>query len=652
MNDELLEKILSLIKKNPKWGDQRIANQLKISRTTVWRVRSRGKSKALLDPNLLSDEELELYNEYRQKKKLEKEGKVKKFILRVWPLKRSLADGNLDSFGDSTMLESQQHHNNFLDNYKPQYNVQAVDVKVEDKKILNAPTPFTAREDRKGRPIFPKFFINPLQALDYIVLQDIYMHTICGSVIDVLTSFTMGRGIRPILKLNKEDAVEIKKVDLPIPKTPPTETIQKDDSQTKPPESKGPESKEGVIQEKPGQRDETKQEAIVRVLDENKELLDPIIAIDESFSDPEGSNPMLDEDFNSKIEAMVRNHWIYGRCMMTYEYFTDNVFEFENTKYPNIPNVLKVMHPRDMGFVQIEQSTLQLRGIQLMFATAMIESPDMLYLEHSANSAIYNGKFYGYSKMQRMIGHGRSLRKLIDRDFPNVSTIGYAGFSVIAFKGDEKGMGSQEEEDQNTAFVNSLTIGSPNAVTLKDPEHDMKVHDVNTDAKIKEMIEMAHYHAEASAKSAEVPTTLVSKEKDPNRDTLLGILRLFMENVIKRHRIKIGKQIAQQWYMKNFRIIYGKKPEVLKQFHIEAEFDDFKLESWADLVASVKELMTIKPLKADAIGELLGLQNFENMIDPEGSPMDNEMTIDGGDGSKTTLTQTKTKMRKQPQPNQ
>ncbi|KKL88124.1 hypothetical protein LCGC14_1927880, partial [marine sediment metagenome] len=154
--------------------------------------------------------------------------------------------------------------------------------------------------------------------------------------------------------------------------------------------------------------------------------------------------------------------------------------------------------------------------------------------------------------------------------------------------------------------------------------------------KIKEMIEMAHYHAEAAAKSAEVPTTLISKEKDPNRDTLLGVLRIFLENVITRHRIVIGKKISAQWYMKNFRIIYKDK-DILEQFHVEAEFDDFKLESWADLVSGVVELQKLQPLKAEAMGELLGIQNFENMIDPEGEKLQ-EQSLTDEDGNKLTMT--------------
>jgi len=603
---ELEASIVEHIRDNPEDKDGAVAKLFKVSRSAVWRIRSRFRAKTILDTTLLNEDEKALYQEFKAEKKKPK-SKKRKWFTRIIPLRRTAVDKPLNDFDDETLMEATQHHNNFLNTYTPQYNVQPIDVNFTAKKKIISTQPFTAKKRPGGGVLFPKFFINPLQALDYIVLQDIYMHTICGSIIDVLVAFTMGRGIRPILKLNSEDEVKIKKA-----------------GKTKP-------NDKGAL---PKEKDETKEEAIARVLDENKKLLDPIIAADDMFADTMGNDPMLDEDFNSKIEALVRNHWVYGRDVMTYEYFDDRVFEFDGVKYPDVPNVIKILHPRDIGFVQIDQPTLKMVGVQLMFGTGIIEAPDMLYLEHMSNSAIYNGKFYGYSKMQRMIGHGRSLRKLIDRDFPNVASIGYAGFSVIAFKEDTKG--SEQEEKQNTVFVNSMTVGIPNATTLEDPEHDMHVHDINTDAKIQEMIEMAHYHAEAAAKSAEVPTTLVSKEKDPNRDTLLGILRLFLENVIKRHRIKIGKQITAQWYMKNFRIIYKKKPEILEQFHVEAEFDDFKLESWADLVKSVIELSKLKPLKAEALGELLGIQNFENMIDPEGVALVEESLTDN-EGNKLTF---------------
>ena len=632
MKAELQENVIKLIRTG--FTDADIAKQLKCSRSAVWRVRSNLKNNPILDGTVLSETERKAYDEYKQEKKQAE--KKKPWWLRIFPLRRTLADGPVTEYaGEPGLMDATHHHQNFLNNYSPQYTAQPLEVKLDEKKIINQ-SPYVAKTTKSGQVIFPKFFMNPYQALDYIVLQDIWMHTICGTVIDVLTAFTMGRGIHPVLKLNDEDKVEIKKIKETkgvskspdkgpeIEKEKPEQKTGQVESESESPEEEPPEMEEV-------ERDETKEEAIVRVLDENKKLLEPLTAIDESFSDPLGEDPFLDESFDSKATALIRNHWIYGRDLMTKEYFEDRVFEWDGKKFPAIPNVLKVLHPRDIGFVHIDQPTLKLRGCSLMFSTDLILAADMVYMEHNPNSAIYNGKFYGYSKMHRMIGHGRALRKLIDRDFPNVASIGYAGFSIIAFREDSKGTPS--EVSQNETFVNSMTVGSPNATTLKDPEHDMKVHNVDTDPKISEMIEMAHFHAEAAAKSAEVPTTLISKEKDPNRDTLLGVLRIFNENVIRRERIKIGKVFQHQWYMPNWRVIYKGETKILERFHVEAEFDDFKLEAWDDLVAGVVELSKLNPLRAGAIGELLGIENYETKIDPEGNKMAQEFDL--GDATLT-----------------
>ena len=254
-------------KEHPEYSDQSIADKLGLSRSAVWRFLSSYTKKAIIDTTGWTDEELALYEEFKIYKK-EKDKPKKRWYTRIIPLKKTLADGsNLDEVtGEYGISDGIAQHNNFLNNYTPQYNLQPIDVKLDQKKITSQ-APFVAKTRDNGQVIFPKFFINPLQALDYIILQDVYTHTICGSIIDVLVSFTMGRGIRPVLKLNDEDKVEIKKM--------PSEDPQSEEEE----------------------KEETKEEAIARVLDENKKLLDPLIAIDNSFSDPKQIDPYLDEDF-------------------------------------------------------------------------------------------------------------------------------------------------------------------------------------------------------------------------------------------------------------------------------------------------------------------------------------------------------------------
>ena len=630
MDKKTKKQVVDLHSEHPDWSEQHIADELGLTRSSVWRVLSKLQDYSVIDTTGWTELELQQFEEFKVFKKKNAQNKKKNIFLRIIPLKRTSVDpepGAFDSL-DYSYGDAIRHKNNFLENYIPQNQIQPLDVEINQGKIISQ-APFVAGKKDNGQVLFPKFFINPLNALDMIVLQDVYMHTICGSIIDILTSFTVGKGVRPTLKLNSENIEDIKKI-----------KIQKND-ETEGSQQTSEKGEEGS----PLQEDETKEELQARVLDENKWLLDPLIAIDDSFSDPKQTDPFLDETWNDKVEALIRNHWIFGRDMLTYEYFDDKIFVWNDKKFPDIPNVVKVIHPRDIGFVQPDQPTQKLAAVSLMFSNNMIEANDMLYLEHVQNSPIYNAKYFGYSKMMRMLGDGRSLRKLKDRDFPNVASIGYAGFSIIAFGADTKG--SDQELSQNTAFVNNMTVGAPNAISLEDPEHGMKVHDVNTNPQIREMIEMAQYHAEAAAKSAEVPTTLVSKEKDPNRDTLLGVLRLFKENVIRNHQSKIGKVLDAQWYMKNWRIIYKDNKDVLKNFHVECEFEDIKLESWDDLVSSVVELSKLNPLKAEALGELLGIANYQSKIDPEGKPLQDTSTMIDNEGNEITTTKKPAKKPKQ-----
>ena len=582
---------------------------VKISKATV--NRTRRLTKALGDDKKLTPEERDVYLSYMKKQNTKQEKRP--WYIRFIPITRTAADGPFDP----NMPEvSQDGHQSFLNNYIPRNTVEAVDVDIgNDGKIESEPVPFTARKN--GINTIPKFFWNPYTALDLIVFQDVYTHTICGTIVDILVAFAVGMGIHPVLKLiDKEDVkVQEKKLsekDKPEPKQEDPNVQQID---------------------KPKPVMETKQEAVERILDENKKLLEPLIAVDESFGNQE-KNEGIAEDWNTKVEALVRNHWIFGRDLMTMEPDEENPFEWDNKKWPNIRNIAKVQHPRDINFIEIEQKTFNILRVSLMFSSDMLDRSDMIYLAHMENSPIYNGKGYGYSLEQRMLGNGRSLRKLVDRDFPNVASIGYAPFTIVATKRDEKG--TNNEASQGQTFINTMVAGQPNHVALNNPEKDLIVHHIDTKPDIPGMIDMAHYHAEAAAKTAQVPTTLVSQEKDPNRDTLLGILRMFSEVEIPRKRLPITRVFTHQHYMVNFREFYKDKPEILKKFRVEAEFTDVKIDSWADIVSAFLELNKVFRFTADAAGEMLGIENLEGKIDTEKEPI-GESSMDLGNGNKLSM---------------
>jgi hypothetical protein len=593
----------------------------KISKATVNRTRK--LTKALGDDKKLTPEERDVYLSYMKKQNTKQEKRP--WYIRFNPITRTAADGPFDP----NMPEiSQDGHQSFLNNYIPRNTVEAIDVDIGNNgKILSEPVPFTAKLS-SGIHTLPKFFWNPYTALDLIVFQDVYTHTICGTIIDILVAFTVGMGIHPVLKLINEEEVEIQEKKLPEKDKRPDPNKQDPNTES----MKKPEKPKPVM--------ETRQEAIERVIDENKFLLEPLKAIDDFFGERE-NEVGISQDWNTMVEALIRNHWIFGRDLMTMETSENYVFEWKGKKYPNIRTVAKVQHPRDINFVEIDQATFNLTRVSLMFSPDMLEREDMIYLAHMTNSPIYNGMHYGFSLEQRMLGHGRSLRKLVDRDFPNVASIGYAPFTIVATKRDEKG--TSNEASQGQTFINTMVAGQPNHTALENPQKDIAVHHIDTKPDIPGMIEMAHYHTNSAAKSAQVPTTLVGQEKDPNRDTLLGILRMFSEVEIPRKRLPITRAFTKQHYMVNWKEIYKDKPEILKKFRVEAEFTDVKIDSWADIVSAFIELNKIFRFTADAAGEMLGIENLEGKIDTEKEPLGESNSMEDTFGNKLTMTKTKPK---------
>lgn len=621
MDSETQERILELL------DEDKTANEIvkilkdegtKISKATV--NRSRRLIKVLGDDKKLTTEQREVYLSYMKKKEAEKEKTP--WYIRFNPITRTAVDGPYNE----NMPDMMEGHQSFLNNYNPQNMIEAIDVDIDSKgKILSEPVPFTAKK-KDGISILPKWFWNPYTDLDLIVFQDVYTHTICGTIIDLVVAFAVGMGIKPVLKLIHENEVEIKEKE--IPEKDKQEQNQQEDKNQDPNAPKP---------DKPKPTMETKQEALERIIDENKKLLDPLIAVDNSFGDQENQDGIA-EDWNTKVEALVRNHWIFGRDLMTMETDEEKPFEWNGKKWPNIRTIAKVQHPRDIHFVEMDQKTFNIKRVSLMFATGMLEREDMIYLAHMVESPIYNGKGFGYSLEQRMLGHGRSLRKLVDRDFPNVASIGYAPFTIVATKKDEKGTGN--EAKQGKTFINTMVAGQPNHTSLKDPEHDLVVHSIDTKPDIPGMIDMANYHAESAAKVAQVPTALIAKEKDPNRDTLLGILRVFAETEIPRKRLPIKRVFTNQHYMVNFREFYKNKPKILEKFRVEAEFTDVKIDSWADIVGAFLELNKIFRFTADAAGEILGIENLEAKIDPEKEPLGESNSMIDGAGNKLTMSKT------------
>jgi len=197
MDSETQERILELLDEDKSASEVvKILKDegIKTSKGTVNRCRT--LLTALGNNKKLTPFEREIYLSYMTRKKEEKKSK---FHIIFSPLLRTVVDGP----ADPNMPEMIQGHQNFMNNYTPQNISEPINVDVNDNgKIMSEPTPFVAASKfGDDEPIqAPKFFWNPYTALDLMVFQDVYTHTICGTIIDVVVAFLVGMGIHPVLR--------------------------------------------------------------------------------------------------------------------------------------------------------------------------------------------------------------------------------------------------------------------------------------------------------------------------------------------------------------------------------------------------------------------------------------------------------------------
>ncbi len=108
------------------------------------------------------------------------------------------------------------------------------------------------------------------------------------------------------------------------------------------------------------------------------------MAVDDALGDPDDAiDPYLDADVGSKFQALSKNASVFGRAMIIKE-FNKPLKLGDGRIILGIPNVLKVIHPRDMGLVEIDQDSWKLKSVNIRFTAQDVAPNKMIYIEHGA----------------------------------------------------------------------------------------------------------------------------------------------------------------------------------------------------------------------------------------------------------------------------
>lgn len=453
------------------------------------------------------------------------------------------------------------------------------------------------RGSRTMQMVWPKYWLNPYQYQDYVILQDIYSNTIAGRIIDTLVYFTIANGIKPKLE-------------------PRDKSQYKDD------------------------------EEMQKALDDNQFVIDALVEIDKSVSssgEAKGFDTLREsqnqkyvpfysqnaEDKHNTFDTPLQNKWsavltlslTFGRNVIIPTIDEDDnevivAYEGKSYTFKDIPKILKVIHPRDLGFNHISPQTWRLLGIQLYNSNWILRPDQMMFFEWNSNNPVYGAMFYGYSLMQSMMGSGRALRRIIEVDFPLIAKTRWSGMYWLFFKRQGEGLMTAQQEHQ--AILGNIRPDGINISLEDNPETDVRVEKIDLDPKIAELIEMARFLIQYMMSQVGMPQGLLFGEETLNRAVLIGKIRSFIQGPIRKYRKWFLQGITDQWYKRMMVTLAqqdNKFKKVWNDFDVIADVEDFHLEDWQELVQAVLMLSQINPLDNEEVGKLLGIDNYLAKID-------------------------------------
>lgn len=428
----------------------------------------------------------------------------------------------------------------------------------------------------------PNFFVNPMQDLDYMVIEAMTRQTFIGPLSDALVKFIVGTGFKPQLELIN-----------------PSGDIDKDE----------------------------------KLREENQDVIDALLQIDKQLE--EDTNNDLDVSFIEKITALISGTVNYNRAALMFNY--DTPIEIDKKSYKNIPSGMMFAHPRDLGIIEVSPKTNRLQSVQWRNAYYQVPTKDMIYLWNPIVSAkTRNSWFYGDSMILPMLDASRVIRKNIGVNFPAMAEATWAGMFLLGVR--PQGQTLEQKKKEYAQISANMVTGGPN-ILLESPEN-YKVDSIDYNPKVTEFKDLTEFLLRYSVACLGLPQTMFYDESQSNRATMIGKILLARDTVINPMRNWIGRGISNQWYQRWFKEIYAKtKPELFKQFRIKIVFDDINIEEWFDKIEAVMQLDSRKPLTDEAFGSLAGIENYENKVDPKGevTPGGKSKGLELGDGKSLQL---------------
>ena len=408
-------------------------------------------------------------------------------------------------------------------------------------------------------PSMPHVYANPMQSLDYRLFEGLLMHTFIGALADAYVKFIIGDGFRPKIVPIKEGG-HIKKSDL--------EDIKK--------------------------------------IEEDLAEIDSQV-----FEGEEG----LDATFQQKFSSILSSCLMYNRGALIFSYKDPVIIRGET--YKDIPSDLIFAHARDLGMNTVDAETHRLLKVQWVQDTSEdVTKDDMIYLWNPLTSSkTHNSWHYGISILSPLIPIARLINKLITQDFMVMAENAHTGLFVITVK--PEGQTRTAKEEEYAAAGKRIRPSRP-AFLLKDPS-EVKVDTIRLDPKIEEFRNLMESLIKQCISIMGMPQVGFYDEAAANRDTMTGKLQLTIRTNVEPTRKWIGDAAGPQWYGRWFKAICKRRKlePLLRKYRVEIRWTDLHITEWQDMVEAALRLNAVFPLKENAMGKIMFLDNFSEMIDTD-----------------------------------
>ena len=455
-----------------------------------------------------------------------------------------------------------------------------------------------ATKTTKDKIIWPKYYQNPYQYQDYVYLQDIYANTICGRIFDTLGFFALANGVRPRLKVRNESAFETdeeKQKALQDHKwmTETMEEIERNVSTSSAP----------------------------RAFADTPDSDYPIGPIATAESP---ATPTYDTSLQKKWFSAFIMWQIFGREMIVPRIDEEDnevtvMEENQEETYNNIPKIMMVIHPRDMGFNYVDYLTHRLLGIQLNNSNWILRPDEMIFFENLPDNPVYGSKFYGMSGAQSMMGSARTLRRIIEVDFPLIARTRWSGMYWLVFKRKGETLGTSDEELRR--ILANIELNGINATLEENPKEDFMLHKIDLDPKIEGLLQTVKDLIQYMMSQVGMPQGLLYGEDSLNRDTLKSKIAAWTKGSLKRYREPFLEAITDQWYRRLCKTLADqseKWEEALQTFEIVATVDEFKLDEREQLINALMMLENITGAWTDeARAAFLEIDDLQQRVDPD-----------------------------------